>query len=103
MRAFKHADSLKRHELKEVFSDVYGGEEPLNLVSGFSRPFPAAASCDDRQSSDTSAPCAYLQREQREELTRLLKKYGSAWEPWKVELKKFKDNGQSLIGRTEAE
>jgi len=55
------------------FSDVYGGDEPLNL------------------------------REQREELTRLLKKYGSAWEPWKVELKKFKDNGQSLLGRTEAE
>jgi hypothetical protein len=32
MRAFKHAESLKRHELKEVFSDVYAGEEPLNLV-----------------------------------------------------------------------
>lgn len=32
MRAFKHAESLKRHELKEIFSDVYGGEEPLNLV-----------------------------------------------------------------------
>ncbi|KAI0304377.1 branched-chain alpha-keto acid dehydrogenase E1-alpha subunit [Multifurca ochricompacta] len=28
MRAFKLAESLKRHELKEVFSDVYGGEEP---------------------------------------------------------------------------
>ena len=33
MRAFRHAESLKRHELKDVFSDVYGGEEPLNLVS----------------------------------------------------------------------
>ena len=32
MRAFRHAESLKRHELKEIFSDVYGGEEPLNLV-----------------------------------------------------------------------
>ena len=32
MSAFKHAESLKRHELKEAFSDVYGGEEPLNLV-----------------------------------------------------------------------
>jgi hypothetical protein len=32
VRAFKHAESLKRHELKEIFSDVYGGEEPLNLV-----------------------------------------------------------------------
>lgn len=73
MRAFRHAESLKRHELKDVFSDVYGGEEPLNL------------------------------REQREELTRLLQKYGSAWEPWKDELKKFKDNGRSLLGRTEAE
>jgi hypothetical protein len=41
MRAFKHAESLKRHELKEVFSDVYGGEEPLNLVSvPRSSPFP---------------------------------------------------------------
>ena len=34
MRAFKHAESMKRHELKEAFSDVYGGEEPLNLVGG---------------------------------------------------------------------
>jgi hypothetical protein len=41
MRAFKHAESLKRHELKEIFSDVYGGEEPLNLVS-VPRSFPAA-------------------------------------------------------------
>ncbi|KAH9997829.1 putative 2-oxoisovalerate dehydrogenase alpha subunit mitochondrial precursor [Russula vinacea] len=71
MRAFKHAESLKRHELKEVFSDVYGGEEPLNL------------------------------KEQREELTRLLRKYGTVWEPWKAEMKKFKDNGESLLGRTE--
>lgn len=35
MRAFKNAEGLKRHELKEVFSDVYGGDEPLNLVSIF--------------------------------------------------------------------
>ena len=35
MRAFKHAEGLKRHELKEVFSDVYGGDEPLNLVGIF--------------------------------------------------------------------
>ena len=35
MRAFKKAESLKRHELKEVFSDVYGGEEPMNLVGIF--------------------------------------------------------------------
>ena len=37
MRAFKNAEGLKRHELKEVFSDVYGGEEPLNLVGIFLR------------------------------------------------------------------
>ncbi|KAF8500938.1 branched-chain alpha-keto acid dehydrogenase E1-alpha subunit [Russula emetica] len=71
MRAFKHAEGLKRHELKEVFSDVYAGEEPLNL------------------------------KEQRAELTRLLRKYGSVWEPWKAEMKKFKDNGESLFRRTE--
>ncbi len=35
MRAFKKAEGLKRHELKEIFSDVYGGEEPLNLVGSF--------------------------------------------------------------------
>ena len=39
MRAFKHAESLKRHELKEIFSDVYAGEEPLNLV-GVPHSFP---------------------------------------------------------------
>jgi 2-oxoisovalerate dehydrogenase E1 component alpha subunit len=44
-----------------------------------------------------------LQKEQREELTRLVKKYGAVWEPWKAELKKFKDNGESLLGRTESE
>ncbi|KAI0269880.1 thiamine diphosphate-binding protein [Gloeopeniophorella convolvens] len=71
MRAFKRAEGLKRHELKEMFSDVYGGEEPQNI------------------------------KEQREELTQLLKKYGNVWEPWKAELKKFKDNGESLTGRAD--
>jgi len=56
MRAFKHAESLKRHELKEAFSDVYGGEEPLNLV-GVPVLSPLPARCD-RQNSDAS-PCAY--------------------------------------------
>ncbi|KAH9065371.1 branched-chain alpha-keto acid dehydrogenase E1-alpha subunit [Lactarius vividus] len=68
MRAFKTAEGLKRHELSDIFSDVYGGEEPPNL------------------------------KEQREELTQLLRKYGTVWEPWKAELKKFKDNGESLLG-----
>ncbi|KAH9002626.1 branched-chain alpha-keto acid dehydrogenase E1-alpha subunit [Lactarius hatsudake] len=70
MRAFKTAEGLKRHELSDIFSDVYGGEEPPNL------------------------------KEQREELTQLLRKYGTVWEPWKAELKKFKDNGESLLGRS---
>lgn len=53
MRAFKHAESLKRHELKELFSDVYGGEEPLNLVGvPRSSPTPSPASklarCDGK-------------------------------------------------------
>lgn len=32
MAVFKHTETLKRHELKELFSDVYGGEEPWNIV-----------------------------------------------------------------------
>jgi 2-oxoisovalerate dehydrogenase E1 component alpha subunit len=99
MRAFKHAESLKRHELKEVFSDVYGGEEPLNLV-GVPRSPPSPASSTLPQAKPWHFPMC-LQKEQREELTRLLKKYGTVWEPWKAEMKKFKDNGESLLGRTE--
>ncbi|KAH7914284.1 thiamine diphosphate-binding protein [Hygrophoropsis aurantiaca] len=68
MQAFKHAESLKRHDLRELFTDVYGGEEPWNL------------------------------REQREELAGLLKKYGQAWEPWRNELAAFKDRGEKVGG-----
>ena len=100
MRSFKHAESLKRHELKEVFSDVYGGEEPLNLV-GILCSFPAPPQLLARYDMQNSDTALCLQKEQREELTRLLRKYGSVWEPWKAELKKFKDNGESLLGRTE--
>jgi len=32
MRAFKRAESLKRCELGELFTDIYGGEEPWNIV-----------------------------------------------------------------------
>ncbi|KAG6891506.1 hypothetical protein C0992_005039 [Termitomyces sp. T32_za158] len=67
MKAFKRAESIKRNELGQLFTDVYGGEEPWNL------------------------------KEQREELTGLLKKYGEAWEPWKAELAKFKNSGQDLL------
>ncbi|RXW16469.1 hypothetical protein EST38_g9396 [Candolleomyces aberdarensis] len=69
MKSFKRAESLKRHELGELFSDVYAGEQPWNLV------------------------------EQKEELGRLLRKYGNAWEPWKKELSKFKNNGEDVMGR----
>jgi len=67
MTSFKRAESLKRCELKELFTDVYGDEEPWNIT------------------------------EQREELARLLRKYGQDWEPWKQELARFKNNGQELI------
>ncbi|KAL4245556.1 Alpha-ketoacid dehydrogenase complex E1 component [Abortiporus biennis] len=67
MKAFRRGENLRRPELKEMFSDVYGGEEPWNL------------------------------KEQREELKALLKKYGGDWEPWKKELKKFKGEGKEFI------
>lgn len=33
MAAFKRAEALKRCELGDLFTDVYGGEEPWNIVS----------------------------------------------------------------------
>ncbi|KAJ8481612.1 hypothetical protein ONZ45_g15252 [Pleurotus djamor] len=67
MKAFRRAESLPRCELKDLFTDVYGGEEPWNI------------------------------KEQREELTALLRKYGNDWEPWKAELSRFKNKGQELM------
>ncbi|KAJ7784355.1 branched-chain alpha-keto acid dehydrogenase E1-alpha subunit [Mycena metata] len=66
MKAFKHAESLAKPELGELFTDVYAGEEPWNIT------------------------------EQRKELTGLLKKYGETWEPWRTELARFKNKGQDL-------
>ncbi|KAI9573554.1 branched-chain alpha-keto acid dehydrogenase E1-alpha subunit [Boletus coccyginus] len=63
----KQAESLKQSDLRDLFTDVYGGEEPWNL------------------------------REQREELARLVKKYGQVWEPWQTELKRFRDEGKKLV------
>ena len=40
MTTFKRVEKLKRHELKQLFEDVYGGDEPWNLVRSFCRPFP---------------------------------------------------------------
>ena len=39
MTTFKRVEKLKRHELKELFEDVYGGDEPWNLVSSSCPPF----------------------------------------------------------------
>lgn len=33
MTAFKRAEGMKRCELGELFTDVYGGQEPWNIVS----------------------------------------------------------------------
>lgn len=84
MKAFKRGESLQRHELKEMFNDVYAGEEPWNIVRIV---LPGMA-------------CLYLtllQKEQREELKSLLRKYGSSWEPWRSELKKYKGEGKELL------
>ncbi|OJA17210.1 hypothetical protein AZE42_00229 [Rhizopogon vesiculosus] len=66
LKAFKRAETLKKADLKELFTDVYA-EEPWNI------------------------------KEQREELAGLLKKYGQVWEPWRDELKSFKDEGKKLL------
>ncbi|KIJ08624.1 3-methyl-2-oxobutanoate dehydrogenase [Paxillus involutus ATCC 200175] len=67
MTALKRAEALKRSDLRDLFTDVYGGDEPWNL------------------------------REQREELASLIKKYGEVWEPWRSELKRFRDEGKKLV------
>ena len=36
MKAFKKAESIQRCELGELFTDVYGGEEPWNIVRSHS-------------------------------------------------------------------
>jgi 2-oxoisovalerate dehydrogenase E1 component alpha subunit len=83
MKAFKRGETLPRNELNEMFSDVYGGEEPWTIVSPVSN-------VDLFQFSS-------LQTEQREELKILLKKYGKSWEPWRSELKKYKGEGKDLL------
>lgn len=32
MTTFRRVEKLKRHELKQLFEDIYGGEEPWNIV-----------------------------------------------------------------------
>ncbi|KAJ3794515.1 branched-chain alpha-keto acid dehydrogenase E1-alpha subunit [Lentinula aff. detonsa] len=71
LKAFKHAEVQSRWELSEIFTDIYAGEEPWNI------------------------------REQREELSRLLEKYGEDWEPWKRELQKFKAESKNRVKNRE--
>ncbi|KAI6042722.1 thiamine diphosphate-binding protein [Pisolithus marmoratus] len=67
LTALRKAESVKQSDLRDLFTDVYAGEEPWNL------------------------------REQREELATLLRKYGEAWQPWQSELKRFRDEGKKLM------
>lgn len=67
LAAFRRGETLKRHPLGELFTDVYGGEMPWHL------------------------------KEQRDELSALLKKYSNVWEPWKKELAKFQGNGKEML------
>lgn len=49
MTTFKRTEKLKRYELKHIFEDVYGGEEPWNIVSTFSHLVdPTLTTCLDR-------------------------------------------------------
>jgi 2-oxoisovalerate dehydrogenase E1 component alpha subunit len=82
LKAFRRAETLKKADLKELFTDVYA-EEPWNIVS-------LAGLVSDAYSF-------WPQREQREELAGLLKKYGQVWGPWRDELKNFKDGGNKLL------
>ena len=84
LEVFKRAEVTKGWELMELFGDVYGGEEPWNLVSHV------------RQRQDTETNVTIIQKEQREELAGLLRKYGKDWEPWRNELEKFRGKGKEL-------
>ncbi|KAJ6525236.1 branched-chain alpha-keto acid dehydrogenase E1-alpha subunit [Mycena vulgaris] len=66
LAAFRHAEAAPKGAVGELFTDVYGGEEPWNIT------------------------------EQRKELAGLLRKYGGTWEPWRNELARFKDKGEDL-------
>ena len=85
--AYKKAESLQRPELSGMFKDVYAGEEPWNLVRVVFHLIKHVADCDGGR----------LQRSQREEMKRLVQKYGRSWEPWKAELKKFKGEGKEWM------
>lgn len=85
LKAFKRAETQSRWELGELFTDIYAGEEPWNIVSDLSLWLQFKLTWD------------VIQKEQRKELGRLLKKYGEDWEPWRRELQKYKNEGRDLI------
>jgi len=54
MTTFKRTEKLKRHELKQLFEDVYGGEEPWNIVSSLLRTCSSRADHALRPNSERS-------------------------------------------------
>ena len=58
MKAFKRTDTLKRCELGELFTDVYGGQEPWNIVSRYSMrvSITLAILTVNRKNSEISSP-----------------------------------------------
>ncbi len=83
MKAFKKAEAMPYCEVGEMFTDVYGGEQPWNIVRSMSLPLSTAD--------------VFVQKEQREELAHLLRKYGNTWKPWSTQLKKHKNKGEDLV------
>ncbi len=84
-RSIQESRRPERFELQELFNDVYGGEEPWNLVSVY----------NTLGLPNKAHNCP--QKEQREELGRLMKKYGDVWEPWRKEREKFKGAGKEFL------
>ena len=102
--AYKRAEALPKPPVSEMFSEVYGGEMPWNLVRNIfffpcslGRVSMMAHMCFGRCGGDISRSTCGMQKEQKEELARLVKKYGQTWEPWRTELKKHKGEGKDLL------
>ncbi|EJT98596.1 branched-chain alpha-keto acid dehydrogenase E1-alpha subunit [Dacryopinax primogenitus] len=73
LAAFRYAESRPKPRLGQMFTDVWGGEEP------------------------------WMIREDREEMGRLLNKYGNVWEGWRRELERFDAGGRDMMGAGEEE
>ena len=111
LQALKRAEGKKRHELSELFTDIYAGLEPWNIVRIqqplihnylFSHYLLSFSSSSRNSRVQLGILLAYRwitrdQKEQRKELGALLSKYGNAWEPWRNELAKFKGSGRELV------